>query len=148
MAISFFRNLLRGGRKYPIKRDEFGRSARQRAFWLFDTGMRPSAVAPRVGISVRTARRYCADWKKTGADDKRYHFVKKLIKNSSEFSEKTIEILSTGLGMSREEVIERLQKPWGLRQGLLGEWPNYNREIMEGEAESRLRTALFLVHIV
>ena len=35
-----------GGRKYPIKWDEDGRSARQRAFALFDTGHK------RAGASV------------------------------------------------------------------------------------------------
>jgi hypothetical protein len=53
----------RSGR-YSIKRDEYGRSARQRAFNAFDDGKWPAEVAKLVGISQRTARRYFADWKK------------------------------------------------------------------------------------
>lgn len=56
--------LRRKGRKYPIKRDSYGRSARQRAFAAFENGKTPAEVAVMVPISVRTARRYFADWQK------------------------------------------------------------------------------------
>ena len=49
-------------RKYPVKRDVFGDSARKRAFELFDKGKLPSQAAQLVDISKITARRYFADW--------------------------------------------------------------------------------------
>ena len=49
--------------------------------------------------------------------------------------------------MSRKEVIERLQKPWGLKQLLRGEWPNYKREKAMSQAEVRLMSALELVNL-
>jgi len=61
MPIFRFRNK---GRKYPIKKDEYGRSARKRAFAAFNSGARPADVASEVGISLQTACRYFSDWKK------------------------------------------------------------------------------------
>lgn len=72
--------------------------------------------------------------------------AKTLRKSCGEFSEQAIKSLATELGMSREEVIERLQKPWGLKQLLIGKWPNYARERRRSRAESRLEAALKLVH--
>ena len=41
-------------RKYPIKRDEYGQSARSRAFAAFDAGKRPAEIYEQIGISKRT----------------------------------------------------------------------------------------------
>ena len=141
--------LKRKSRKYPIKRDEYGTSARQRAFEAFDHGKRPAEVAPMVEVSLRTACRYFADWKKQPNNlELRYRITKTAMKNVSGFSEQTIKILATGLSMSEEEVISRLQKPWGLKQLLMGKWPNYRRERVQSEQESRLRAALNLINYI
>jgi len=64
-------------RKHPIKRDDRGRSARQRAFKAFKGGSTPAQVATMVPISVRTARRYYADWKKLPQNlEMRYRILK------------------------------------------------------------------------
>jgi transposase len=134
-------------RKYPIKRDEYGRSARQRAFDAFDDGQRPAEVRGMVGISLSTACRYFADWKRQPKNLKmRYRIAKAILKNDREFSAETIKSLATGLGMSQEEVIIRLQRPWALKQLLVGNWPNYLREERRSQAESRLEVALNIVH--
>jgi len=141
--------LKKKSRKYPIKRDEYGTSARQRAFEAFDQGKRPAEVVPMVEVSLRTACRYFADWKKQPKDlELRYRIAKTAVKIDSEFSEQTIKVLATGLGMSEEEVISRLQKPWGLKQLLMGKWPNYRREMVQSEQESRLRAALNLINYI
>ena len=51
-------------RKYPIKKDETGKTARRRAFEAFDKGMRPAQVSRLVDISFRTACRYFTHWKR------------------------------------------------------------------------------------
>jgi len=141
--------LKKKSRKYPIKRDEYGRSARQRAFDTFDLGKRPAEVSHLVGIGLRTVCRYFADWKKQPKDlELRYRIAKTAVKIDSEFSEQTIKVLATGLGMSEEEVVMRLQKPWGLKQLLMGKWPNYGRERVQSEQESRLCAALNLVNYI
>lgn len=136
-------------RKYPIKRDEYGRTARQRAFAAFQEGKRPAEVSRMAGIRLSTACRYFADWKKLPANvDIRYKLLKVMRKSDGEFSEKTIRMLATNLGMPEEEVIDRLHKPWGLKQLLMGEWPNYAREERQSERERRLQAALNLINFI
>ena len=149
MAVSFLLNLFRKRRKYPIRPDEFGKSARRRAFDAFDQGLRPARVAREVGISLQTACRYFADWKKLSPGLKRrYDLVRDILKNHPELSEKVIRTIADELGMSVEEVIERLQKPWGIKQLLMGRWPNYAREERQSKCESRLRAALELIQLI
>ena len=52
-------------RKYPIRRDESGRSARQRCFLGFRKVMTLAQAARDAGVTSRTARRYYADFKKS-----------------------------------------------------------------------------------
>jgi hypothetical protein len=136
-------------RKYPIKRDEYGRSARRRAFDAFDQGLRPAEVVPLVNISLATACCYFIDWKKLpGNLEVRYRLIKAGRKSSREFSAETIKLIGAHLGMSEDEVLEHLQKPWGLKQLLMGKWPNYCQEREQSEAEVRLRVALNLINLL
>lgn len=48
--------------------------------------------------------------------------------------------------MSEEDVTERLQKPWGLKQLIMGKWPNYARTRRQSREEARLKVALWLVN--
>jgi AraC-like DNA-binding protein len=149
MAARFFYRLLKRRRKHPIKRDEFGQSARRRAFKLFDRDLRPALVSRQVGISLPTACRYFADWKKQSPKlEARYYLFKDILKNHPDLSEDMIRTMANELGMSEEEVVERLQRPWGLRQLLKGEWPNYARERRISRAEARLQAALELIHML
>ena len=47
--------------------------------------------------------------------------------------------------MKKEEVIERMQKPWGIMQLIKGKWPDYRLVRIQGENEDRLDTALWFV---
>lgn len=49
-------------RCYPIQRDASGRSARERAFRLFDEGYRPSELS-ELGVTQTTLFRYFQSWK-------------------------------------------------------------------------------------
>lgn len=141
-------SLFKKSRKYPIKRDEFGRSARQRAFDAFDDGKRPAEVVKLVDISLETACRYFADWKKIPKDYKiRYGLLKQAIKNGTEFSNKVVNEMSKYLGMSRNDVIEWLHKPWAIKQYLMGEWPNPAKEKRQSLQEQRLEAALGLIKL-
>jgi len=141
--------LRKGSRKYPIKRDKYGRSARQRAFEAFDHGKRPGEVVQLVGISPRTAYWYFADWKKLPQNlELHYRMMKAVRKSNGEFSRETIESLATYLEVSAEEVKERLEKPWGLKQLLMGQWPDYRQEREQSEAEFRLCAALHIINLV
>jgi hypothetical protein len=146
MIDKFRPSLFKKRRKYHIKRNEFGKSARRCAFDAFDQGLRPAQVMREVDISLATARLYFADWQQHGPGfEPRYRFAKRLLKNHPKFSEDTIAVIGEALDMSVEEVIERLEKPWGLKQLLMGKWSDCAREARQGEAESRLRAGLDIV---
>ena len=132
-------------RKYPIKRDEYGRSGRKQAFALFKDGYRPAQIYKEemIPVSKTTLFRYYEDWKK-----KRqlipYPMLKKHIIRDPEINERTIAKLSKALEIKKEEVVERMQRPWGLMQLLKGEWPNNRLARIQSENEDRLDTALWL----
>ncbi len=132
-------NPFKKGRKYPIRRDEAGRTARQRAFALLDLDYTIDQVAVEVGISRETARRYHYDWGKRGKGwEIRYNTIKHLWKTDPEFSERLVDDLAKALGMTKAEVIGRLQQPSGLKRALLGQWPNRHLEGVRRGVETRL----------
>jgi len=149
MITTLFHKLRGKRRKHPIKRDETGKSARRRAFEAFDQGLRPARIAQLVPISPRTAYRYFADWKRLPKNlETRYRVAKAMLKNDTGFSQGVIAVLAEALGMSAEEVVERLQKPWGLKQLIMGRWPNRAKEMRQSEEEARLDAALTLIFFV
>jgi uncharacterized protein with von Willebrand factor type A (vWA) domain len=112
-------------REYPIKRDEYGRSLRQQAFAFFDNGYRPAQVYKQqlVAASQKTLFRYFEDWKKK-VHKVPYSHITKLMKQNPEFSEYVIKMLADYFNVSAEQVILRMQKPWGLMQLLKAEFPS------------------------
>ncbi len=143
-------------RKYPVRRDEYGRSARQRCFIVFDGGRGPAEASLATGISKRTARRYFAAWKKLPPNmGLRYRMVRAMHRSHPEFTHETIRMLGAELGMTGVEVLERLddiEKPWGIRRLVTGDWPRYlleerrrEREQRRSQAEIRVETALEIV---
>ena len=146
---TILRRKLKRSRKYPIKRDSYGSSARQQAFDAFDQGKRPAEVATIVPISKRTADRYFAYWKNLPKNlDRKYRVGKAILKNDGEFSRPIVESLADTLGMREEEVIERLSRPWGIKQLIMGKWPNYAKDKRQSVYESRLQAALWFVLIL
>ena len=143
------RFLLWKWRKYPIKRDEDGRSLRQQAFALFDKKLRPSEIYKQrlVQASQKTLFRYYEDWKKEG-NHISYRAIKKIFKNNPDFTENLIEALSKKLEMPVEEVRRRIVEPWGLKQELRGEWPDYKLEREQSEIEDRLEGALAIICVM
>lgn len=136
-------------RKYPIKRDEYGKSTRRRCFDLFDKGTRPAEAGRTVGVSLRTACRYFADWKQLPKNLRIvYTLIKAMIKSNSQSAERMKETLADHCGISVEQVAILLQKPWGLRQLLTGKWLAYHREEILDKSRSKLQAALQLIEII
>jgi hypothetical protein len=50
--------------------------------------------------------------------------------------------------MAEEEVVERLQKPWGLKQLMMGRWPNRRLERIYSEQEARLADAFKVLYFI
>lgn len=132
------------GRKYPLEKDEFGQSLRKRAFDLFREKYRPAQVSKTLPISMKTACRYFEDWKKITRKVP-YSHIKELMKKNTEFSEKVLGILVDYFDVPREQIILRMQRPWGLMRLLKGELPNKKLLKAQSVIERRLEAALRLI---
>lgn len=137
------------GRKYPIKRDERGRSARSRAFMAFDRGQTSAEVAALVGITRRTVYRYRADWKKLPrTHEQGYRFAKWALSKESGLRGEVIAMIADARNMSEKKVVELLEKPNGLKQLIMGKWPKPGEDKIRSLEEARLGYALWFVHFV
>ena len=122
----FLKRFLRKKRKYPIKKNKYGWSNRYRSMLCFDNGMTPAQVAAASDgeISLRTACRYYAQWKKRPRDlEHMYRVIKEVLKRHPAFSETLLKNTADRLGLPLDELKERLEEPWGLKRLLLGRWP-------------------------
>lgn len=125
-------------RRYPIRWDDRGRSLRRQAFQLFNQKLRPSQIYKQQLLQAKpkTLLRYYEDWKKKG-DHSSYRIIRKVMKNNPDFTDHMVQGLAKHLEMSVEEVKERMLRPWGLKQALRGQWPDYRLEKTQSEVEAR-----------
>jgi hypothetical protein len=137
----------RKSRKYPILRDEDGLSSRKQAFDLFDRKYRPAKIYKEalVPVPLKTLFRYYEDWKKIG-HRLPYSVFKQYTKENPEISEKVVKMLADHYGVSEEEIILRMQKPWGLMQLIKGDFPNIRLEVDRRAIEQRLEAALRILN--
>ena len=135
-------------RKYPIVRDESGRSARRQAFDLFTEDYRPSQISKEglVPISIKTLFRYFEDWKKQGKKIP-YSTYRKFFREHPEFSEQYITMLAEYFEVPQEKIIRRMQQPWGLIDLSKGELPDKRLKRTQSEIEDRLEAALRLISL-
>ena len=66
----------RKSRKYPIKWDERGRSARSRCFEMFAEKIPLEEIAQTVGGKIKTVQRYHRQWKKDPGFEGKYFFTR------------------------------------------------------------------------
>jgi len=135
-------------RDYPIQRDEYGRSLRRQAFEFFNEGYRPAQVFKQnlVAASMKTLLRYFEDWKK-----QKYKIshaeLKGYLKKHPEFSEKYIKDLADYFEVTPQDIILRIQKPWGITTLSKGELPDKRLYRIQSEMEGRLEAALRLIYL-
>ena len=117
-----------------------GYSLRQKAFALFFIGERPAEVAIMLNMKKTTCYRYFQQWKTgAGSDFIRYEAARDLWTGLSEKDvNMIIDLVSDELVTSNEVVLERMQKPWALKQLITGEWRNWKLPIQEKRKPSRL----------
>ncbi|HEY95180.1 MAG TPA: hypothetical protein G4O15_09625 [Dehalococcoidia bacterium] len=115
---------LKRTRKYPIKRDWYGRSLRQRCFELFDEGKRPVQVAAELRANKKTVFRYYRQWKKMGPNfEKQLAYVKGLLDKNSPDRDRMLEFFADTAGITVEELLVILSTPHGLRRILTRTMP-------------------------
>jgi len=134
-------------RDYPIKRDEYGRSARRQAFDLFTERYRPSQISKEglIPISMKTLLRYFEDWKKKKHRASR-SILRKIMKINPEFTEKYVQMMADYFEVSPEDIMVRMQKPWGIEQLTRGELPDNKLARIQSDMEDRLDAALRLIY--
>jgi hypothetical protein len=117
-------------RKYPIIRDEQGKTIRARCFEAFDKGLRPAEVTRKLSINPKTAYQYHYQWKKLPENfEEEYQILRKYLKERPEARNYIIRTLSRELGMPEYKIKLWLESPWGLKQIKSGKW----RRILERE---------------
>ncbi len=102
-------------RRYPIKRDDYGKSARTRCFEMFEDGLPLPEIARRAGVSKPTVYTYHSQWKKHPHMDVQLSYLNGLLRRENPERERTIELLARTLGISKEDLETALSKPYGLR---------------------------------
>jgi hypothetical protein len=114
---------IKKSRKYPIKRDNEGRSLRARCFELFEQGKRPAEVAEELKMNEATAFRYFRDWRRIGPNfDKYYDYIKNLFMKTVPDRDRNIELFAIFCGISKEEFEAILPRPHGLTRFLTGKF--------------------------
>ena len=91
-------------RKYPIKLDEKGKSARSRCFEMFRDNTPSSEIAKIVGVKVETVRRYHQQWKKNPNFEGQHAYFKELLKRTAPDRERTIELCARACGCRPQTV--------------------------------------------
>lgn len=135
-------------RKYPIKYDEYGRSARQQAFELFDQKYRPAQIYREELLPVKrnTLYRYFEVWKKERYKVSHATF-KKFMREHPEFTEDYIKTLADYFEVTPEFITIRMQKPWGIEQLTSAKLPDNKLARIQSEKEVRLEAALRLIYL-
>jgi len=133
-------------RKYPIRRDEAGRSLRKRAFALFKQGKKPKQVSEMLGMKAATASRYFSEWNRCPPNlEGTYNILKKALKTKGDLSPNVTGMISTTLGKPEWEVVEMLSQPDGLKRLIKGEFQLLRNKLRYYSQEQRLEAALNLV---
>lgn len=107
-------------RKYPIKLDEKGKSARSRCFEMFRDNTPSSEIAKIVGVKIETVRRYHQQWKKNPNFEQQHAYFKELLKKTAPDRERTIELCAKACGITKEQTEIILSQPHGLRRLMSG----------------------------
>src|SRR5512136_946054 len=103
-------------RKYPVHRDEYGKSLRARCFTLFGEGQRPVEVAAEFKSRESTVFRYFRDWQQSDRTfEQKYAYVRELFKKTNSERDKNIESYAGICGIEKEELETILSQPYGLR---------------------------------
>jgi hypothetical protein len=103
-------------RKYPIIRDETGKSARQRCFEMFEDQVSFKEIAAATGSKIDTVYRYHRQWSKNPGIETRIKYFKKQLRPLAPDRERQIELFAQVLGISKEQFESILHQPHGLRR--------------------------------
>lgn len=104
------------GRKYPVKWDENGISARQRCFEMLENKTPFAEIAEVTGLKINSVYKYSRQYVKNPTLESQSDFLKRIFDKSAPNRGQDIEIFAKLLGVSPEQLETLLQQPYGLRR--------------------------------
>jgi hypothetical protein len=110
------------GRRYPVKRDEAGKSARQRCFEMFEDRLPAPEIVKATGVTIGTVNKYHQQWKKQPELEKQHAYFRELLKKKAPAHERNIDLVARLCGVQREELETMLLKPHGLKRMMMGKF--------------------------
>ena len=108
------RRIGRKGGRYPIKRDEWGTSARARCFEMFEEKVALPEVSGIVGVPLTTIYTYHSQWKKYPHLEVRLG----LLNTGNPKRDHALGLLAQAYGIGKEQIEPILGQPYGLIKGL------------------------------
>jgi hypothetical protein len=107
-------------RKYPVKRDERGRSARSRCFEMFADNVPLDQIARDVGIKPETVGRYRLQWRRDRVSIQGYAYARSLFARANPHRDGNLELFARAWGITKEQLEDTLSQPHGLRRLMTG----------------------------
>jgi hypothetical protein len=107
-------------RKYPVRFNEEGRSARSQCFGLFPRKFPNQEIAKMVDLPIDTVRRYRLQWKKNPDFERCYIYVRSLFDKVNPDRDKNLEMFAGTWGFSKEQLELILSQSHGLRRLMTG----------------------------
>ena len=109
-------------RKYPIIRDEKGKSARQRCFEMFEEQVPVDEIAAATGAKLETVYRYHRQWSENPEIENYIKYFNKQLNPLAPDRERQVELLARAYGISQEQLEILLHQPHGLRRLFSGKY--------------------------
>jgi hypothetical protein len=103
-------------RKYPVRRDEYGKSARKRCFEMFEDEYSLTEVIAAANVPKTTVYKYHQQWLKDPHIEKQIAYLKPMLARGNPNRDKQINQMVLSLGIEREKVEALLASPYGLQR--------------------------------
>jgi hypothetical protein len=110
----------RKSRKYPVKRDEQGRSARSRCFKMFFDNVPLDDIVGMVDVTPDTVRRYYLQWRQEPVHREGYAYARHLFARANPHRDSNLEPFARAWGITKEQLEITLSQPHGLRRLVTG----------------------------
>ncbi len=110
----------KAGRRYPVKRDEQGRSARRRCFKMFFDQVPLDEIVGVVEVTPETVRRYYLQWRQEPVHREGYSFARHLFAQANPNRDANLELFAKAWGITKEQLEIIHSQPHGLNRLITG----------------------------
>jgi hypothetical protein len=107
-------------RKYPIKRDEYGKTVRQWCFQMFEDEVPLQEIIESADVPRETVYKYQQQWLKNPHLETQISYMKDLLDKKNPQREETVELFAILMGVDKETIEAKLLESHGLQRILTG----------------------------